>query len=67
MSQALKLGGEPLTGRGHSIRRLNRLPIFVVIGLIVLFFGAVIYGLSTRGLNLGGRDEIDALPSALPA
>lgn len=36
------------------IRRLNKLPVVFFIGLVVLFFGVVIWGLSIRGLNPSG-------------
>lgn len=36
------------------IRRLNKLPVFLFIGLVVLFCGVVIWGLSIRGLNPRG-------------
>lgn len=53
MTQSLQLGGETRTG--YRIRRLNRLPIWVAVGLVVLFFGVIIYGLSSRGLRFGGE------------
>ena len=37
-----------------KIRRLNKLPVFLFIGLVVLFFGVIIWGLSIRGLNRSG-------------
>lgn len=57
MTPSLQLGVD--TRLGPRIRRLNRLPILVAIGLVVLFFGVIIYGLSSRGLQLGS-DENDA-------
>lgn len=50
MIQSLKLGGASSTESPSGIRRLNRLPIIAVIGLIILFFAVIIYGLSSRGL-----------------
>lgn len=38
-----------------KIRRLNRLPIFIFIGLAVVFFGVIIWGLSQRGLLRSGE------------
>jgi len=49
MAQSLKLGGAAEEGRGN-IRRLNRLPIAIVVVLVVAFLGVIVYGLSTRGL-----------------
>lgn len=65
MTQSLKLGtsDEAVAPR---IRRLNRLPIIVAIVLVVLFFGVIFYGLSTRGLKFGGG-EGDAAPGSGPA
>lgn len=55
MTESLQLGVD--TRPGPSIRRLNRLPILVAIGLVVLFLGVIIYGLSSRGLQFGGGQE----------
>lgn len=55
MIQSLQLGVD--TRPGPRIRRLNRLPIHVAIGLVVLFLGVIIYGLSSRGLQFGGGRE----------
>ncbi|RWI83827.1 IncP-type conjugal transfer protein TrbI [Mesorhizobium sp.] len=57
MVQSLKLGGgetaEP------KIRRLNRLPVLIAIGLVVAFLAVIIYGLTSRGLYFSGEPEID--------
>ncbi len=37
-----------------KIRRLNRLPIFLFIGLLVVFGVVIIYGLANRGITSGG-------------
>jgi len=58
MAQSLQLGGAADTERG-DIRRLNRLPIFIAITLLVLFFAVLIYGLTSRGLNFRTRPNID--------
>lgn len=55
MTESLQLGVD--TRPGLRIRRLNRLPILVAIGLVVLFLGVIIYGLSSRGLQFGGGQE----------
>ena len=65
MTESLKLGGSDLSG-GPRIRRLNRLPIVAAIVLVVLFLAAIFYGLSSRGLRLGGDDSADA-PGSRPA
>lgn len=52
MTESLKLGGaDPKVG--PKIRRLNRLPIIVAIGLVVVFLAVIFYGLSSRGLRFG--------------
>lgn len=63
MTQSLKLGE---ASTGPKIRRLNRLPIILAIALVVLFFAVIFYGLSSRGLRLGGDTQIDT-SSAPPA
>jgi type IV secretion system protein VirB10 len=49
-----------------KIRRLNRLPIFIFIGLAVVFFGVIIWGLSQRGLMRGGEqpDQTQGQPAS---
>jgi len=49
MMQSLKLGGEP-ENNVPSIRRINRLPIIVVIVLAVVFLAVIFFGLTSRGL-----------------
>lgn len=53
MSGSLKLGGVE-EREGPRIRRLNRVPIIVAIGLVVAFLAVIIYGLTSRGLQFGG-------------
>ncbi|WP_168879695.1 IncP-type conjugal transfer protein TrbI [Rhizobium sp. P28RR-XV] len=50
MVQSIKLGGVSNQNPQSSIRRVNRLPIVVVIVLVVAFLGVIFYGLATRGL-----------------
>ena len=45
---------------GPKVRRLNRLPIFVAIGLVVVFLAAVFWGLTTRGLYTRGTSGPDS-------
>lgn len=58
MGQSLKLGGPAASGRTHKMRRLNRLPILVAIGLLVFFLGVIFYGLSSRGLMRSSKREV---------
>lgn len=61
MVQSLQLGGtSPQHEQHRGIRRVNRLPIVIVIILALLFFAVIIYGLSSRGLNFRGEPGIDA-------
>ncbi len=61
MVQSLQLGGtSPQHEQHRGIRRLNRLPVVIVIVLALLFFAVIIYGLSSRGLYFRGEPGIDA-------
>lgn len=55
MAQSLKLGGVPENGGNSAVRRINRLPIMVVIGLVVAFLAVIFYGLTSRGLYFRGE------------
>lgn len=50
MVQSLKLGGITNDETGSGMRRINRLPIIVVVVLVVAFLGVIFYGLTSRGL-----------------
>lgn len=56
MTESLKLGGLEEKD-GPRIRRLNRVPIIVAIVLVVAFLAVIIYGLTSRGLQLGGPND----------
>jgi type IV secretory pathway VirB10-like protein len=60
MVQSLQLGGTSSDEQQRSIRRINRLPIIIVIILAILFFAVIIYGLSSRGLYFRGNPGVDA-------
>jgi len=60
MVQSLRLGGTTDPDEQRGMRRLNRLPIVLVIVLVVLFFAVIIYGLSSRGLYFRGDPGVDA-------
>lgn len=51
MVQSLQLGNPPQSGKDGGMKRLNRVPIFLALGIMVLFFGFLFYGLSSRGLR----------------
>ncbi len=59
MVQSLKLGGASSEDGGPGMRRINRLPIIVVIVLLVLFLAVIFYGLTSRGLYFGGNGGPD--------
>ncbi|OOO33513.1 UNVERIFIED_ORG: conjugal transfer protein TrbI [Rhizobium sophorae] len=50
MIQSLKLGGATTEEAQSGIRRINRLPIIIVIVLVIAFLGVIFYGLTSRGL-----------------
>ncbi|WP_404924686.1 IncP-type conjugal transfer protein TrbI [Mesorhizobium sp. ORM16] len=50
MVQSLKLGRAPNKDSEAGIRRINRLPIIIVIVLVIAFLGVIFYGLTSRGL-----------------
>lgn len=50
MVQSLKLGGAPNEAPEAGIRRINRLPIIIVIVLVIALLGVIFYGLTSRGL-----------------
>lgn len=61
MVQSLQLGGTSSKDEQHGgIRRLNRLPVVIVISLALLLFAVIIYGLSSRGLYFHGEPGVDA-------
>lgn len=59
MVQSLKLGGAQNSQAASGIRRINRLPIVVVIVLAVAFLGIIFYGLASRGLYFGKDTGLD--------
>ncbi|GEO85916.1 IncP-type conjugal transfer protein TrbI [Allorhizobium sp. NPDC080224] len=50
MIQSLKLGGATNEEAQSGMRRINRLPIIIVIVLVIAFLGVIFYGLTSRGL-----------------
>lgn len=53
MVQSLKLGGAANAEAESGVKRINRLPIIVVIVLLIAFLGVIFYGLASRGLYFG--------------
>ena len=59
MVQSLNLGGAQNSQAASGIRRINRLPIVIVIVLAVAFLGIIFYGLASRGLYFGKDAGLD--------
>nr|WP_172690375.1 IncP-type conjugal transfer protein TrbI [Agrobacterium deltaense] len=66
MVQSLKLGGAANDEAESGIKRINRLPIIVVIVLVIAFLGVIFYGLASRGLYFG-KDSGPETSSGNPA
>lgn len=67
MVQSLKLASAP--GQDDAgVQRLNRLPLFAVIGLTVLCLAIIVYGLSSRGVlfrrDVGAKAGLPAAASS---
>ncbi|KAA3497972.1 conjugal transfer protein TrbI [Rhizobium rhizogenes] len=54
MVQSLKLGGTSNEEAGSVMRRINRLPVIIVVVLVVAFLAVIFYGLTSRGLYFRG-------------
>ena len=59
MIQSLQLGGSSQS-QDKGMRRLNRLPLFIGLGLVVAFLAVLVYGLSSRGLHLTDTASMEA-------
>ncbi|CAM3706008.1 IncP-type conjugal transfer protein TrbI (plasmid) [Agrobacterium radiobacter] len=66
MVQSLNLGGAPNSQAPSTIRRINRLPIAIIIVLALAFLGVIFYGLASRGLYFG-KDTGPETSSGNPA
>ncbi|AYM19902.1 IncP-type conjugal transfer protein TrbI [Agrobacterium tumefaciens] len=66
MVQSLKLGGPANSLATSGIKRVNRVPVIVVIVLLVAFLGIIFYGLASRGLYFG-KDSGPEASSGNPA
>ncbi|MGV1873642.1 IncP-type conjugal transfer protein TrbI [Agrobacterium rosae] len=66
MVQSLNLGGAQNSQAPSTIRRINRLPIVVVIVLALTFLGVIFFGLASRGLYFG-KDTGPETSSGNPA
>lgn len=59
MVQSLKLGGSANSLATSGIKRVNRLPVIVVIVLLLAFLGIIFFGLASRGLYFGKNSGPD--------
>jgi type IV secretion system protein VirB10 len=59
MVQSLQLGTSNQSPDEKGMKRLNRVPLFVSIAILVLFLAVLVYGLSSRGLRFGQHDPND--------
>ncbi|NKM57840.1 IncP-type conjugal transfer protein TrbI [Rhizobium anhuiense] len=66
MVQSLKLGGAQNTQAASGIKRVNRVPVILVIVLLVAFLGIIFFGLASRGLYFG-KDSGPDTSSGNPA
>ncbi|NTD86775.1 MULTISPECIES: IncP-type conjugal transfer protein TrbI [Rhizobium/Agrobacterium group] len=66
MVQSLNLGGAQNGQAQSGIKRINRLPIVVIIALALAFLGVIFYGLASRGLYFG-KDSGPETSSGNPA
>ncbi|QXC52338.1 IncP-type conjugal transfer protein TrbI (plasmid) [Agrobacterium salinitolerans] len=67
MVQSLKLGGAGNSQATSGIKRVNRVPVIVVIVLFVAFLGIIFFGLASRGLYIGtdsGPDTSSGNPAS---
>ncbi len=53
MVQSLELGTTNRSADDKGMKRLNRMPLFFGIGILVLVLAVLVYGLSSRGLRFG--------------
>ncbi|WP_434730700.1 IncP-type conjugal transfer protein TrbI [Rhizobium binae] len=56
MVQSLQLGTANQSADEKGMQRLNRVPLFFGIGILVLFLAVLVYGLSSRGLRFGQQN-----------
>ncbi len=59
MVQSLQLGTSNQSADEKGMKRLNRVPLFVGIEILVLFLAVLVYGLSSRGLRFSQHDPND--------
>ncbi|MCW0021371.1 IncP-type conjugal transfer protein TrbI [Rhizobium sp. BT-226] len=60
MVQSLQLGNLNPSSTQTGMRRLNRIPIIVVIAIVAVIIGIVVIGLASRGLPFSRNSEADS-------
>ncbi|CVI24891.1 hypothetical protein AGR1A_pAt20566 [Agrobacterium fabacearum CFBP 5771] len=53
MVQSLNLGGAQNSQAQSAMRRINRVPIIVIVVLTIAFLGVIFFGLASRSLYFG--------------
>ncbi|MCP2138340.1 type IV secretion system protein VirB10 [Rhizobium sp. SLBN-94] len=66
MVQSLNLGGAQNSQAQSAMRRINRVPIIVIVVLTIAFLGVIFFGLASRGLYFGRNTGPD-ISSGNPA
>lgn len=66
MVQSLQLGTNG-SADTQGMKRLNRVPLFLGIGIAVVFLAVLVYGLSSRGLRFGHDLPNEAGPMKTPS
>ncbi|WP_174021872.1 IncP-type conjugal transfer protein TrbI (plasmid) [Agrobacterium fabrum] len=67
MVQSLNLSGAANSQATSGIKRINRMPVIIVIMLLVAFLGIIFFGLASRGLYFGtasGPDSSSGNPAS---
>lgn len=59
MVQSLQLGGALNANQTSRMRRVNRLPVIIVIVLAVVFLAVIFFGLTGRGLYFRNKPRMD--------
>lgn len=64
MSQSLHLGAAGNSTEQPAMRRLNRLPVIVVITIVIIVLAVIVIGLSWRGMSFDRPDSIGGASNA---
>lgn len=64
MSQSLHLGSAGNTTQQPDMRRLNRLPIIIVMAIVAIVLGVIVIGLSWRGISFDSSGDLGEASNA---